>query len=166
LILAPQPSWLWVLVDFYLQTLHRPELFIVHLLISYTLLFMIFSSLLVCLVRDPGPPNAVFRSEGAAVEGEEMGLSEALMPDDDFSYPHRWCRKCWVCGGHPLCTYFLNHFLQAPKPERTHHCSICGRCVLKMGTWKCSMCCYLADCICRPSLSMDWCTMYRKNLIF
>ena len=68
---------------------------------------MIFSSLLVCLVRDPGPPNADLRSEGAAVEGEEMGLREALMPDDDFSYPHKWCRKCWVCGEHPLCNRVL-----------------------------------------------------------
>jgi palmitoyltransferase len=38
-----------------------------------------------------------------------------LMPDIDFSEPGKWCRKCW-----------------APKPERTHHCSACGRCVLKM----------------------------------
>lgn len=57
---------------------------------------MVLSSLLVCLVRDPGSPNAVSRLEGAEGEGEEMGLREALMPDDDFSYPHRWCRKCWV----------------------------------------------------------------------
>jgi len=35
-----------------------------------------------------------------------------LMPDQDVG---RWCRKCW-----------------APKPERAHHCSTCGRCVLKM----------------------------------
>ncbi len=121
MILAPQPSWLWVLVDFYLITLHRPELFIIHLLISYTLLFMIFSSLLVCLVRDPGPPNAVFRSEGAAVEGEEMGLREALMPDDDFSYPHRWCRKCWVSGDthSAIGSYFLNHYRLRSQKGRT-----------------------------------------------
>jgi len=48
---------------------------------------------------------------------EEMELTEALMPgpDQDFGSSGRWCRKCW-----------------APKPERAHHCSTCGRCVLKM----------------------------------
>jgi palmitoyltransferase len=38
--------------------------------------------------------------------------------DDDLSAPGRFCRKCW-----------------APKPERAHHCSICSRCVLKMGSF-------------------------------
>ncbi|KAF9483485.1 zf-DHHC-domain-containing protein [Pholiota conissans] len=116
LILAPQPSWLYVLVDFHLQTLHQPAIFMMHLLITYTLTFMAFSSLIVCLARDPGPANpAPSRLEGADGEGEEIGLTEALMPDRDFSSPDRWCRKCW-----------------APRAERTHHCSICNRCVLKM----------------------------------
>src|SRR5258705_11457594 len=95
LILAPQPSWLYVLVYFHLQTLHSPGLFITHLLISYTLLFMIFSSLLVCFVRDPGNPNAASHMEGAKGE-DEMGLREALISDDDPSSPSKWCRKCWV----------------------------------------------------------------------
>ncbi|KAJ8496142.1 hypothetical protein ONZ45_g12559 [Pleurotus djamor] len=52
---------------------------------------------------------------GGDDDGED--LREALMssPDDDFNGPAKWCRICW-----------------APKPERTHHCSQCGRCVLKM----------------------------------
>ncbi|KAF8195473.1 DHHC palmitoyltransferase-domain-containing protein [Pholiota molesta] len=116
LILAPQPSWLYILVDFHLQTLHQPAIFMAHLFISYTLTFLAFSSLIVCLARDPGPANPPpSRLEGADGEGEEIGLTEALMPDRDFSSPDRWCRKCW-----------------APRSERTHHCSICNRCVLKM----------------------------------
>ncbi|KAF8158187.1 DHHC palmitoyltransferase-domain-containing protein [Crassisporium funariophilum] len=114
LILAPHPSLLYVLVDFHLQTLHQPFIFTIHLLSTYTLTFMAFSSLIVCVARDPGPANALpTRLEGGAEE--EMGLMEALMPDHDFSNPGAWCRKCW-----------------APRAERTHHCSICNRCVLKM----------------------------------
>ncbi|KJA21237.1 hypothetical protein HYPSUDRAFT_141151 [Hypholoma sublateritium FD-334 SS-4] len=116
LILAPHPSWLYVLVDFHLQTLHQPAFFVAHLIITYTLTFMAFSSLIVILARDPGPANPPpSRLEGAEGEGEEIGLTEALMPDRDFSSPEKWCRKCW-----------------APRSERTHHCSICNRCVMKM----------------------------------
>jgi palmitoyltransferase len=53
-----------------------------------------------------------------------MDLAEALMVadrDDDFSAPGKFCHKCW-----------------ASRPERAHHCSICGRCVLKMGLSGCS----------------------------
>jgi hypothetical protein len=142
LILAPQPSWLCVLVDFHLQTLRRPGLFITHLLISYTLLFMILSSLIVCVVRDPGNPSATSHIDGAKGDPDEMGLREALLADDsDESSPHKWCRKCWV-------SIFLTNSMfqvfdfdcpsqQAPKPERAHHCSICRRCVLKMGSQAC-----------------------------
>ena len=98
LILAPHPSLLYVLVDFHLQTLHQPIIFMTHLIITYTLTFMAFSSLIICVARDPGPANAPpSRLEGATGEGEEVGLTEALMADDDFSAPGRWCRKCWVC---------------------------------------------------------------------
>lgn len=75
---------------------------------------MIFSSLIVCVARDPGPVNPP-PSQVEGAEEDEMGLREALMPDRDFSSPGSWCRKCW-----------------ASKPERAHHCSICNRCVLKM----------------------------------
>ncbi|KAF8892386.1 hypothetical protein CPB85DRAFT_1331597 [Mucidula mucida] len=93
LILAPQPSLLIVLAPF---------TFIVHLSAIYTLTFMIFTSLIICVARDPG-----WRASGA---------DRGALCDFDFSAPGKWCRKCW-----------------APKPERTHHCTHCGRCVLKMG---------------------------------
>jgi len=56
---------------------------------------MIFSSLIVCVARDPGPVNPL-PSQLEEAEEDEMGLREALMPDRDFSSPGGWCRKCWV----------------------------------------------------------------------
>lgn len=84
---------------------------------------MAFSSLIVCVTRDPG---IVSPQASSPTEREEIGVREALMPSDDFSMPGRWCRKCW-----------------APKPERAHHCSTCGRCVLKMD----HHCPWLGSCI-------------------
>ena len=95
LILAPHPSLLYVLVDFHLQTLHQPVTFMTHLLITYTLTFMAFSSLIVCVARDPGPANQS-TSETSGTGEDDIGLTEALMPDRDFSSPDGWCRKCWV----------------------------------------------------------------------
>lgn len=111
LLLAPHPSLLYVLVTYHLQTIHAPVFFAIHLVVTYTLTFAAFSSLLICVVRDPGPVTATKHASNE----EEVGLTEALMPDIDFDTPGSWCRKCW-----------------APKPERTHHCATCGRCVLKM----------------------------------
>jgi palmitoyltransferase ZDHHC2/15/20 len=116
-MVAPHPSLLIILVNYHLRTLHEPIAFIIHLLITYTLTFLAFSSLIVCVARDPGPISAEISDEDSDHEG--MGLTEALMSiegDNDPTSAARFCRKCWV-----------------PRPERTHHCSICGRCVLKMG---------------------------------
>jgi palmitoyltransferase len=116
LILAPQPSLLILLVQYHYLLLHSLPKFLLHLAVTYTLTFCILTSLLVCVVRDPGPvgfEEAIDQDDGQA---GEMSLAQALMePGDDFNSPGRWCRTCW-----------------APKPERAHHCSHCGRCVLKM----------------------------------
>lgn len=132
-MLAPHPSWLLVLVNHYLRTMHSPSSFLAHLLVSYTLTFLAFCSLIVCVVRDPGPvslPKGVFEG-GEDTHGDDMGLQEALMvaPDfDDGLNPLKWCRKCW-----------------APKPERAHHCHFCRRCVLKMGRLR-MRCLYYYKC--------------------
>ena len=114
MLLAPHPSWLIILVRHHLLTLKSYGWFATHLLISYTLMFLACTSLIVCLARDPGPVS----SPEDAGDDEETSLAEALMAPvaDDFNTPDKWCKKCW-----------------AAKPERTHHCSICRRCVLKMG---------------------------------
>ena len=88
------------------------------------------------MARDPGPiPDP--KSEdvgggsggsggGGGGGGDEMSIEDALLstapPSDDYTHPGRWCRICW-----------------RPKPERAHHCSQCGRCVLKMGAYPLSV---------------------------
>lgn len=96
LILAPHPSLLYVLVDFHLKTLRQPLLFATHLIITYGLTFMAFSSLIVCIARDPGPVTLNASPSANGTSDNEVGLTEALMPDTDLSEPGRWCRKCWV----------------------------------------------------------------------
>jgi palmitoyltransferase ZDHHC2/15/20 len=115
LALAPHPSLLIMLVNYHLNTLHSPLQFGIHLLVTYTLTFCAFSSIIVCVARDPGPVEDTRQDDDGG-----MDLTQALMAsdhEDDLSAPGKFCRKCW-----------------APKPERAHHCSICGRCVLKMGS--------------------------------
>jgi hypothetical protein len=127
LLLAPHPSILHVLLNYHYLTLRAPLYFVAHLLIIYTLSFLAFSSLIACVARDPGPvpdPKSEDVSGGSGTiggdNGDEMSIEDALLstapPSDDYSQPGRWCRICW-----------------RPKPERAHHCSQCGRCVLKMG---------------------------------
>ena len=124
LLLAPHPSILHVLLNYHYLTLRAPLYFVVHLLIIYALSFLAFCSLIACVARDPGPvPEA--KSEdphdvAGGGNGDEISIEDALLntapPSDDYTQPGRWCRICWK-----------------PKPERAHHCSQCGRCVLKMG---------------------------------
>lgn len=111
LILLPHPSYLIMLVDYHLRTRNDPIAFTIHLIIAYTLTFLAFSSFIICISRDPG----VVQQPEVSDEDTHALLTPA---DDDFLSPGKWCRKCW-----------------APKPERTHHCSTCGRCVLKMGEY-------------------------------
>ena len=142
LMFAPQYSILIMLVSYYLNTNKSPFIFVTHLAVVYLFTFLACCSLLVCVVRDPGAirvgeagPHSNTREE-TEEENEETDMMDALRMapssrprtgkgvgkpeafDDDFNAPRKWCRKCW-----------------APKPERTHHCSACGRCVLKMGQW-------------------------------
>jgi len=119
LLLAPHPSILYVLLNYHYLTLHAPYYFIAHLLVIYTLSFLAFSSLIACVARDPGPIPEAKVEEVAHDVGGDMSLEDALLsapPSDDYTQPGKWCRICW-----------------RPKPERAHHCSQCGRCILKMG---------------------------------
>ena len=115
MLLAPHPSWLIILIHHHLLTLRSYGWFVTHLLTSYTLVFLACTSLIVCLARDPGPISS---PQDIQDDNEESSFTEALMAPiaDDFNTPEKWCKKCW-----------------ATKPERAHHCSICRRCVLKMG---------------------------------
>ena len=134
LLFGPQYHILKMLVSYFLQIHHSPVLFTIHLSVIYGLIFLCCCSLLVCVVRDPGAirpgesgqPESSHVDNDSDAEGDDLDFMSALKMspakatsppvDDDFNAPHKWCKKCW-----------------APKPERTHHCSVCGRCVLKMG---------------------------------
>ena len=114
----------YVLFDFFLRLKHHPFVFAAHLFVLCTLVFMVLSSLLVCIARDPGLPNVPSRLEGADGTGEEMGLSEALIADDDFLVPGRWCRKCWV-RRLDQAEISLSNFAVRPQNQReliTVHC--------------------------------------------
>lgn len=126
LMLLPHPSLLIVLVKYHLRVLKSPARFFIHLVVTYTLSFLAFSSLILILARDPGPvssPKAVEAADALNERGD-MDFMQALLATEDYEpqdkRPGKWCQKC-----------------SAPKPERTHHCSTCGRCVLKMGEPSC-----------------------------
>ena len=140
MLLAPHPSWLIILIHHHLLTLKSYAWLTTHLLISYTLMFLACTSLIVCISRDPGPLSS---PEDAQGDNEVTSLTEALMAPmaGDFNSPEKWCKKCW-----------------ASKPERAHHCSICRRCVLKMGMAPradSSISPTNRPCPCRPPLSVD-----------
>jgi len=66
-----------------------------------------------------GPiPEAMAEEVTHDVGASEMSLEDTLLtapPSDDYTQPRKWCRICW-----------------RPKPERAHHCSQYGHCILKM----------------------------------
>ncbi|KAI0766437.1 zf-DHHC-domain-containing protein [Trametes elegans] len=121
MICAPHPSLLVIFVNYYYRARNSPLYGALHLSVVYTLTFLAFCSLIVVLVRDPGPVSGdKARGEEASglADGEDESFLEALLapPEGEEAYgPGKWCKKC-----------------DAPKPERAHHCGTCGRCVLRM----------------------------------
>jgi len=145
LLIAPHPSFIIIILNYHIRTLHNSFIAFIHVTIVYTLTFLTFSSLLVCVTRDPGsikgahhskPNGERYNAAGSDEElshlvitdGEEeseMSLAEVLASGRSGRKP-KWCKKC-----------------MAPKPERAHHCSTCGRCTLKMDhhcPWLASTC--------------------------
>ena len=99
-------TYLWLLVpNFMLPTLGTvPTALIVA--VGLYLLFNILFNYWSCVLTKPGFPGA------------QLPPLEDLEAGTDFSdYGEGWrtCRKC-----------------KTGKPPRTHHCSVCGRCVMKM----------------------------------
>ncbi|KZS96069.1 zf-DHHC-domain-containing protein [Sistotremastrum niveocremeum HHB9708] len=112
-ILMPHPSLLIVLVDAFLTTTFRPLLFIALLLPAYTFTALAFTALIICIGRDPGTPRPLGDDDDDQAKDPEQPFLRS--PSHEVPPPERWCKKCW-----------------APKPERAHHCTSCGRCVLRM----------------------------------
>ncbi|KAL3829572.1 hypothetical protein ACJIZ3_018374 [Penstemon smallii] len=94
------------------------------LILFHFLLAMLLWSYFSVVFTDPGGVPSSWRP---AVD-EERGDTDLLteFPDDLEKRGIRFCRKC-------------NHL----KPPRCHHCSVCGRCVLKMD----HHCVWVVNCV-------------------
>lgn len=107
---------------------------VVVLFLFHTLLVMLLWSYSAVVLSDPGgvPPNwGPLRDEEIADTGPLVvsgyGVSENPSPVvDSTNQDVRFCRKC-------------SQF----KPPRTHHCSICKRCILKMD----HHCVWVVNCV-------------------
>ncbi|XP_062027407.1 probable protein S-acyltransferase 14 [Rosa rugosa] len=108
------------------------------LILFHFLLVMLLWSYSYVVLTDPGgiPPNwrPEIDEEGGQgaplVESEYSGAgivsNQSVMAFDPANQKVRFCRKC-------------NHY----KPPRCHHCSVCGRCILKMD----HHCVWVVNCI-------------------
>lgn len=116
LLIAPHPSFIIIIVSYHIRTRHDPLFAFIHLLVFYTLTFLTFSSLLVCVTRDPGSTKGSLHSKPngerhdaagsdeelshlVIADGEqeeaEMSLTEVLASGETTRKP-RWCKKCMV----------------------------------------------------------------------
>ncbi|KAL1360213.1 hypothetical protein HN51_005569 [Arachis hypogaea] len=99
------------------------------LILFHSLLVMLLWCYFAVVFTDPGivPPN------WRPVVDEERGEADPLngvelsnLQSDPSNQLIRYCRKC-----------------SQPKPARCHHCSVCGRCVLKMD----HHCIWVVNCV-------------------
>eukprot|EP00292_Cryptomonas_paramecium_P011606 CAMPEP_0113707556 /NCGR_PEP_ID=MMETSP0038_2-20120614/28468_1 /TAXON_ID=2898 /ORGANISM="Cryptomonas paramecium" /LENGTH=309 /DNA_ID=CAMNT_0000633117 /DNA_START=25 /DNA_END=951 /DNA_ORIENTATION=+ /assembly_acc=CAM_ASM_000170 len=101
---------IWTWFNYVLPTLAEPKSFLqlVHIMIANFLIFNVFFNYFMTLFTRPGNPPEDY---GMTCDVEN-GRGEETKYWDGFG---RFCKKC-----------------RKPKPPRTHHCSVCGKCVLKM----------------------------------
>jgi palmitoyltransferase len=92
------------------QVLQETKLFAVHLIMISGLTFFTLASLTICVVRDPGPVNVNITRRDDYGGDEDVGLAEALMDDEDFTAPGKWCRKCWVSATRPQVLIWFDLF--------------------------------------------------------
>ena len=88
------------------------------LVIYHVLILMVLWSYFACVLTEPGKVP-----DGWTPPAED---EEAALGKSNSEKLRRFCRKC-----------------SAWKPERCHHCSVCGRCVLKMD----HHCVWVANCV-------------------
>jgi hypothetical protein len=140
LLIAPHPSIIIILVNHHIRTLHEPLVACIHGLVIYFLAFLTFSSLLVCVVRDPGSVSDRHMAGNVAAEqgdntANEDELSRLVADDDgldsedevemmDFNEAlavgvdtstQKWCKKCMVRSPHPSASLFDNLHSTGPK---------------------------------------------------
>ena len=95
-------TYICVLMPRYLEPEIGPVLSYAALCVGLFILFNILFNYWSCVLTRPGFPGDHLPPLADMEQGEEHGFG-------------RFCRKC-----------------QVPKPPRTHHCSVCRRCVMKM----------------------------------
>ncbi|PIN25768.1 putative DHHC-type Zn-finger protein [Handroanthus impetiginosus] len=96
------------------------------LIIFHCLLVMLLWSYFSVVFTDPGCVPLGWRPAVDEEKGDTDPLTMTEFPDDKENRKIRYCRKC-------------NHL----KPPRCHHCSVCGRCVLKMD----HHCVWVVNCV-------------------
>ncbi|KAJ6426724.1 hypothetical protein OIU84_022337 [Salix udensis] len=108
------------------------------LVLFHSLLVMLLWSYFTTVLTDPGgvPPNwrpSIDEESGdadplvrLAREDPDLDLNQSTMLGEPANPRTRVCRKC-------------NRF----KPSRCHHCSVCGRCILKMD----HHCVWVVNCV-------------------
>ncbi|KAL3649464.1 putative protein S-acyltransferase 14 [Castilleja foliolosa] len=96
------------------------------LIFFHCLLVMLLWSYFTAVFTDPGgvPPN--WRPEADEERGDNDPLTATEYPPDSENGRVRYCRKC-----------------NQLKPPRCHHCSVCGRCILKMD----HHCVWVVNCV-------------------
>lgn len=106
-----------LVVEFFLGLLSSSAAIVLYILLNWSYSVAVFT--------DPGSPSKPVAASGYAyLPTQELSSRENLTVKSTGQA--RFCKKC-----------------QAPKPDRTHHCSACGRCVLKMD----HHCPWLATCV-------------------
>ncbi|CAA7044635.1 unnamed protein product [Microthlaspi erraticum] len=99
------------------------------LILFHLLLGMLLWSYFSVVFTDPGvvPPNWRPATDEERGESDPLSSLEFVGLQSDSSNGRiRFCRKC-----------------NQPKPSRCHHCSVCGRCVLKMD----HHCVWVVNCV-------------------
>ncbi|XP_030932594.1 probable protein S-acyltransferase 14 isoform X2 [Quercus lobata] len=99
------------------------------LILFHCLLAMLLWSYFSVVLTDPGsvPPNWRPPIDEERGEADPLNGSEFInLPTDPTNQRIRFCRKC-----------------SQLKPPRCHHCSVCGRCVLKMD----HHCVWVVNCV-------------------
>ncbi|GAB4861894.1 Probable protein S-acyltransferase 14 [Ancistrocladus abbreviatus] len=99
------------------------------LILFHGLLVMLLWSYFSVVFTDPGsvPPNwRPMNDEEIGEEDPLTGPESSGIPPEAAHQNIRFCRKC-----------------NQPKPPRCHHCSVCGRCVLKMD----HHCVWVVNCV-------------------
>ena len=105
---------------------------LVHLAASYFLIFMMMSSLIVTLARDPGPIRSLEAMEshdtsglGQGQERQEVGLTEALLTDVSIPLKTngepRWCRKVRYIRLDPVSGSSASSIFSAGPQSRKEH---------------------------------------------